>query len=388
MPAIQQINLVFPIFMPMAIRISFRGSPACFRRLSMLSLAVLTACAVQPTTQPPARDAMETPAAAPLPSPQPAQSAPAPQRPPSPEKAALLSGWVDQQSRLYRVAAPLLIENTALCKRQARNLLGLTAKTRYSYGKGFVAEAQSALGLNERLKVMDVLPGSGAERSGIRKGDVLLAVDGKPLSQGPNAERDGAVLVNAAMRGRSSVTLNVERNGEQLSIATPLTNACAFGIELGDSDLVNSYADGFRVMINRGMLNFVRTDEELAYVLSKEIAHNTLTRSDRPRMSSTINKLRVLREDRSAPASMPALQPYSPVLDATADKLSLYMLTRAGYGTAGTIDFWKRLAAGHPATMPNSYTALHPSTAYRVSVMNQTLEAIKWKRHRKQAMVP
>ncbi|WP_334188185.1 PDZ domain-containing protein [Noviherbaspirillum sp.] len=313
---------------------------------------------------------------------------PPPQRPPSPEKSALLSGWVDQQSRLYRVAAPLLIENTALCKRQARNLLGLTAKTRYSYGKGFAVEAQSALGLNEQLKVMDVLPGSGAERSGIRKGDVLLAVEGKPMPQGPNAERDGAVLVNAAMRGRGSVTLSVERNGEQISIATPLTNACAFGIELGDSDLVNSYADGFRVLITRGMLNVVRTDEELAYALAKEIAHNTLTRAPRPRMGSTIDRLRVLRDDRTAPVTMPALQPYSPVLDATADKLSLYMLTRAGYGTTGTVDFWKRLAASHPSTSPNSHTALHPSTSYRVSVMNKTLEAIKWKRDRKQPMVP
>src|SRR5690606_10805463 len=44
-----------------------------------------------------------------------------------------LQQLVSQQDRLYRVAAPLMVHNAELCKDNARNLLGFTAKNRYSY---------------------------------------------------------------------------------------------------------------------------------------------------------------------------------------------------------------------------------------------------------------
>src|SRR3569623_1702229 len=95
----------------------------------------------------------------------------------APEKIAALRSWVDRQDRLYAVAAPLLIGNTALCKRNTQALLGLSAKTQYSYSNYFADAARAAYGLDDRLRVMSVLAGSGAEKSGIRRGDVLLAVE-------------------------------------------------------------------------------------------------------------------------------------------------------------------------------------------------------------------
>jgi len=98
-----------------------------------------------------------------------------------------LRSLVAQQDRLDRVAAPLLVHNPELCKGNARNLLGFTAKTKYSYSAEFVDAAQQSLGLNDRLKIMGVLAGSGAARAGVRRGDTLLAVNDKPMPQGENA---------------------------------------------------------------------------------------------------------------------------------------------------------------------------------------------------------
>jgi hypothetical protein len=47
--------------------------------------------------------------------------------------ADTLTRMATLQDRLYRVAAPLLIDNAELCKANARNLLGFTAKNRYAY---------------------------------------------------------------------------------------------------------------------------------------------------------------------------------------------------------------------------------------------------------------
>jgi hypothetical protein len=310
--------------------------------------------------------------------------------PASPEKIAALRTWVEQQNRLYAIAAPLLINNTALCKRNARHLLGFTAKTKYSYSKDFIDAAQLALNLDDRLRVMNVLAGSGAAGSGVQRGDILLEVENKPLPQGPRAEREAAQIIGSAMKDRSSLNLTVLRGDERLAITVPLTQACAFGIELGDTDHVNSYADGYRVLITRGMLDFAQSDEELAYALAKEIAHNVLARSPRPRMGATIDSLRLPKTGMTgtiAPAAAD-IRPYTPVLDATADRLSLYMLARAGYGIDNALRFWKRLASQYPATVQDSHTALHPASAYRFSVMTQVTQNIKAKQKHRRPLMP
>ena len=71
-----------------------------------------------------------------------------------------LTRMAAQQERLYRVAAPLLINNADLCKKHARGLLGFTAKNKYSYPGEFTDAAQAALGYDERLQVSGVLAGS------------------------------------------------------------------------------------------------------------------------------------------------------------------------------------------------------------------------------------
>jgi hypothetical protein len=303
---------------------------------------------------------------------------------------ATLRNWVDRETRMYTVAAPLLINNAALCKRNARNLAGFTAKTKYSYSADFIDAAQAAFGLDERLQVRNVMPGSGAAQSGLQPGDVLLALQDKALPQGPNAERDAAVLFASAMQGRNMLNLAVLRQGQRLPLAIPLTRACAFAIELGDAGFINSYADGERVMITRGMLDFVQSDEELAYVLAKEIAHAALIQTPRPAMAAAIDNLMAFTPGSigKPEKSQPAIKPYSPVLDSTADKLSLYMLARAGYSIDNALGFWKRLAASSAPTDPNSHTALHPASAYRFSVISAVVPAIKAKQANRMPLVP
>jgi hypothetical protein len=361
--------------------------------LAWLPLAFLTACAVQQPALPPAAQtpvassAPETVAAAPDSSPVVAPVESATTAAPA-EKVAALRAWVGQQHRLYTIAAPLLINNTELCKRNARYLLGLTAKTKYSYSNDYVSAAQSAFGLGEQLRIMNVLPGSGAAQHGIRQGDILLAVENKPLPRGANAEREAGAVVAAAMKGRTGLNLTLQRGGERFTTHVPLTRACAFGIELGNADRVNSYADGHRVMITRGMLNFTQSDEELAYALAKEIAHNMLAQSPRPRTGALIDSLRLVKTDAKGMLIAQKIKPYSPVMDATADKLSLYMLARAGYSIDNALPFWKRLASRYPENIQNGHTALHPATAYRLSVMTEIVQVIKQKQAHKQELVP
>jgi len=296
-----------------------------------------------------------------------------------------------QQDRLYNVAAPLLTSNAALCRGNARNLLGFTAKNKYSYPTEFVGAAQ-ALGFDDRLQVTGVLPGSGAAKSGVQRGDVLLAVADKPLQQGADAERQAANLLGPLMTGRAPIKLTVMRNKAQQNVIVPLTLACAFSIELGNADNVNTYADGRRVLITRGMMNFAKSDEELAYLIAKDMAHNSLGHAIRQRMVATtgsvIDNLMRAQPDPTATAGTGGIRPYPQELDAAADNLALYMLVRAGYSIDGYAAFWQRLASQYPVNVPNGYTALHPATAYRMTMIDKSTQILKAKQAAGKPLTP
>lgn len=296
-----------------------------------------------------------------------------------------------QQDRLYNVAAPLLTSNAALCRGNARNLLGFTAKNKYSYPAEFVGAAQ-ALGFDDRLQVTGVLPGSGAAKSGVQRGDVLLAVADKPLQQGADAERQAANLLGPLMNGRAPIKLTVMRNKAQQNVIVPLTLACAFSIELGNADNVNTYADGRRVLITRGMMNFAKSDEELAYLIAKDMAHNSLGHAIRQRMVATtgsvIDNLMRAQPDPTATAGTGGIRPYPQELDAAADNLALYMLVRAGYSIDGYAAFWQRLASQYPVNVPNGYTALHPATAYRMTMIDRSTQTLRAKQAAGKPLTP
>lgn len=290
------------------------------------------------------------------------------------------------QDRLDRVAGPLLINNPALCKRNARRLLGFTAKTKYSYSTEFIPAAQKLLNLDERLRVTGVLPGSGADKVGVLRGDSLLSVNDKSLSQGANAERQAAALLAPMITTRGNVKLTILRNNRQMVLNIPLTMACAFRVELGNTDGVNAYSDGYRVLITRGMLAYVKSDEQLAYVLAREMAHNALGHPTRLRSSATIagvidNLIRI-NPDLGMVNGTAGIKPYSQSIDAAADVTGLFMAARAGYDIDGASAFWEGLANQYPVETANGYTALHPATAYRIAAINKATTDV----HAKQAM--
>jgi beta-barrel assembly-enhancing protease len=343
-------------------------------RLWLPVALTLTGCATQPLSEPATRPAEANVQAT-----------------ESPETATLRS-LTTMQDQLYRVAAPILVSNTELCKSNARNLLGFSAKNKYSYSIELAATAESLVGLGEQLQVTAVLSGGGADKAGVRRGDRLLAVEGTPIPIGLNAERQAASILLPLMKNRSSVKLTVLRNDTEILLTVPLTYACAFGVELGNADHVNAYNDGRRVLITRGMMNFVQSDTELAYILAKEMAHNSLRHASKQQTAGTVSaiieNLVRIQPDLSGMAGSAGIKAMPQDLDAEADRLALYMLARSGYSIDGAAQFWQRMATRYPAKVPNSYTAIHPSTALRLSTIEKTVAEIKNKQVSRRPLLP
>ncbi|HEY5801777.1 MAG TPA: M48 family metallopeptidase, partial [Burkholderiaceae bacterium] len=306
--------------------------------------------------------------------------------------AEALTRMAAMQDRLYKVAAPLLINNAELCKAQARNLLGFTARNRYWYPGEYNEAAHVAFGMGERLQVTGVLAGSGAARAGLRTGDKLMAVEDKLLPLGANAEAAARQILGPLASSKATVKLTVQRGDAELVIPVPLTRACAMRAAFGNARIVNSYADGNRVLVTAGLMSLAQSDEELAYVIAKDMAHNILNHPDKMRMNATIggviDNLEQVRPDLSMTLGTGGIKPMPQDMDAAADRFSLYLLLRAGYNIDRIGRFWQKVADQVPLTVLNGHTALHPSVAYRLASLEKAVDEVKAKQNAKKPLLP
>ncbi|MES2932925.1 MAG: M48 family metallopeptidase [Pseudomonadota bacterium] len=358
-----------------------------FTHLLVATLAVLmAACASNPPATPkPASSVQQQPELDTEPPPAVVQV------PDSPEIAAL-RGLMTTQDRLDAIAAPLLMKNSELCKKQSRLLLGFSAKNKYSYSRELADKVQAAFGLDERLQVTSVLAASGAARVGLQKRDIVLTAEDTPLPQGENAERQAAAILGPLTSGRSHIKLTISRDGNSQVLNIPMTQACAFRVELGNADHVNSYTDGRRIVLTRGLVNVAKSDLELAFAIAREMAHAALGHPEKQRMTGTvgaiIDNLVRLNPDLSTMSGTAGVKVTLKELDAAADILALNMLSKAGYQVEKAPQFWRRLASEYPASVLNGHTAIHPDTAYRLAAMDKTIAEIKAKEARQPPLLP
>ena len=229
-----------------------------------------------------------------------------------------------------------------------------------------------------------MLAGSGAARAGITGRRQAVMVQGKPVAPGPDAERQAATMLAPLITQRHSARLTMVRNGAPVQITVPFTRACAYSIELGNADNVNAYNDGRRVLITRGMMNFAANDNELAYVLAKEMAHNSLNharvqrttahrrrnhRQPDPHTARHVDHGRHVGHEAHA-ADHGCRSRHAVALHGGPRRLR-YRLQRRVSGSG-----WRRM---YPPSTLNGYTALHPATSYRLSVMDKILADVKGK---------
>jgi len=299
---------------------------------------------------------------------------------------------LERQERIYRIAAPLIIKNAVLCRTQARPLLGFTAKNQYSYPPELSVAARQSLGLDERLQVMQILDGSGAMRAGLKRGDILQTIQDITIPTGPQAEPEAARMLSPILKNLTEINITVIRQTQPITVNVPLTLACAFAIDVGNTQNVNAYADGRRILLTRGLLDWLSTDEDVAVIIAREIAHNVLQHAKQLQQMATlsivIDNLLLFKPDQVAANSSNGIKITPEKMDQDADRLALFMLARAGYDLASFTRVMQKLAQIPNASQANTYPALHPWTEGRQSVIQSTMKEIRQKQSAKKALVP
>lgn len=141
-----------------------------------------------------------------------------------------------------------------------------------------------AQGLGRGPGVLAVVADSPADQAGLRAGDVILSVNGKPIESPATiaANRDPAVwrpMIEASETlfqtelARGPATLSVLRAGETLSLTLAPRTGCLLRIRLAYSNQQTAVSAGDYVVVSSGLLTMARSDDELAFVIAHEMAH-------------------------------------------------------------------------------------------------------------------
>lgn len=283
--------------------------------------------------------------------------------------------------RVARVAHRLSEANVDLCP-AVRLGAGWALHSASQYSNELRPLVRSRFGLEGDLPgVLSAPPGSAAEEAGLREGDLIVAVNGTPLTAGPTRTGPAfeGLAANVAVLDRAlaggETRLNIDRGDQPLMVTVQPHRACGYDVQLNPSDELNARADGRRLFISTALAGFTQSDDELALILGHELAHHVL----RHRTWSDVGGAG--REANDAAAVNGAGDK-----ETQADRVGLFLAARAGYDTRIAPAFWRRFGA---ANWRVRYPQLrHASAEARARKLEQVQLEIDAKRAAGEPLLP
>ena len=311
----------------------------------------------------------------------------------------VVEDYMNANTRLQTVASKVVTSGTALCGEKVGPYYGLSVWNQYNFSPDWKDTVQTHFGLGDPVQVSVVAAGSAADLAGFKPGDTVLSIN----NWIPPAGKEGPdkVMEKLQQEGKfwEPVQITVLRAGQEHQLAVTPVNACAFRVKLSPEDVKNAYADGSNIIIYKGMVDFCRTDEELALVVSHELAHNSMKHIDAQKSNATVGGLVGLILDVAAAfggvntngdfsrlGSNIAAGMYSVSFEQEADYVGLYFMATAGYNIDNSAAFWRRMATSDSKaiTMKSS----HPTTPERFLAIESATREIKAKQSAGQPLKP
>ena len=178
-------------------------------------------------------------------------------------------------------------------------------------------------------------------------------------------------LISRVSRARiQPLTFVVRQGKERREINVWGTAACRFSVQLFNDRKVTAMADGNRILITTAMLRFTQTDEELAWVVAHELAHNILGHPQQTRLRGILNAF-LLSTGGDAGEEVDR-----PALEMQADAVATRLLAQAGYDIQVGGEFLRRLAKAEQFAKKRSDIVTHPESAERIAASDRVIAEI------------
>lgn len=303
-------------------------------------------------------------------------------------------------TRVFRTGLRVSVAGADLCNDDVAPKFGLFAVSAMVLPADY-RPAAGRIGISEQLRVWSVVDGLPAQAAGVAAGDLLLAANGDLVR---DVDDFDDALEDSAKTGRLTLRVRSQGDDSQREVAMTGASACAYPILVSESDAVNAHADGSQVILTKGMLKFVESDDELALVIGHEIAHNALGHiKENTALVATGAVVGILLDVAAAAGGVNTggaftkagmqlgsvvNQTFSVDREQDADYMGVYRAERAGFQIEGAPNFWRRMAVDAPQSIEDHMTKSHPATPERATSLTAAIVEIHEKKSAGLPLVP
>ncbi len=293
------------------------------------------------------------------------------------QRALAIEAWVDQVKRLYRVGYPLLYRGVSLCGEKTAPALGLFVWSRHEFKTEWHEVLQSSYQLSDLVQVAYVVPDSPAAVAGVRVGDIPVAMGGWSVPVGKESVAAFEKKQEELEKPGTPIELLLRRGEQDITIHVTPTPACDFELALARDESRNAYADGKRIVVHSGMMDFFKSDEEAALVIAHELAHNAGKHVAAKKQNALAGGLLGLLVDIAAAAAGVNTQgqfsdlgaragamKYSVQFEREADYVGLYLMALSDYDISNVATFWRRMAIQNPNAIDLEELSSHHSGTF------------------------
>jgi len=262
--------------------------------------------------------------------------------------------------RLASIGYRLSVGAAALCDKQEPGL-GVQLHTLAQYPPAARDRVRSYFGFAGNVAVEGVVPGSPADRAGVKQDDSIAAIGGIAIPADSSGEETTAPFVAlydaiAALPPDQPVEMTVIRAGERLKLRVVPVPACRTRYELKIADNFDARANGSFVQITSKYLTDTPA-ELLPALIAHELSHNILRHA--ARLDAVGAEFGLLSGfGRNAGLFRQT--------EIQADILAVHLLARAGYDPAVAARFRREMGPKQLAGMVRSRS--HPPLRDRIAI--------------------
>ena len=275
-----------------------------------------------------------------------------------------LRSFAAQQMHVASIAYRIGAASSTTC-RNPNMLTGMLLHDLSQYDPQVRPAVGRAFSLTTGAGVIQIVPGSAAERAGLRIDDEIVAinnlsiVDPRVYSQSQKSyartERITKVLETALSDGPAE--LLIRRGGTLVPVQLYGERACGGKLSLLDSSETNAWSDGEHVVVTTAMTRLANDDDEIAFVIAHEMAHNILGHSHSSSDGIFGFSFGLSRARQS---------------ELAADQLAVKLMSDGGYRPTGGIAF---LEAARRKFWWASFSLDHPGFGRRIEVVWSAIAA-------------
>lgn len=289
------------------------------------------------------------------------------------------------KKRLHNVSYPILRSASKFCPDKQVNSVGTQGASSADFESYWKTTANNILGGDEFIITWVAKDGPAAS-AGLAVNDKVIAVNDVQFGTNKLQHTKFYAETNRIQMSKyTQAKLTVKRGEQQvLNLSVNQEKICDYPAVLSESNAVNAYADGRRIIITKGMMRFAQDDQDLALVIAHELGHNLMGHIDKKQsnhmlgtlldLAASVNGINTQGMFSSAGASA-----FSQDFEAEADYVALYYMKAADLPLEGVADFWRDMAAEHPSSIGSNHSASHPATSERFLAISKTIEEINSK---------